>query len=126
MHWLAHQVEAVAALAPDGADPDRRRRFLTAITDLVDQVARRDGLDAVFASYDGLLVAAAGALAAETAEPMAALAQSTMDPIHVGLLGPVRQLVLIGAERKLALIRVGPVTLGLISPTAVSLAERTA
>lgn len=128
MHWLAQRVAAIAAAAPDPGLTDggaRRRAFLSEIAELVDQAANRDGLDAVFASYDGLLVAAAGRLQAE-AEPLAAFAQSTMDPIHLGTLGPLQQLLLVGMERKLALVRVGPVTIGLLSPSEVRLANATA
>lgn len=124
MHWLADRVVAVAALAPDGEVGGTRRAFLAEVSRLVEEVARRDGVEAAFASYEGLLVAVAGDRAAE-AEPLAALAQSTMDPIHVGVLGTLQQLLLVGSERKLALLRVGPVTVGLLSPSSVRLAATT-
>jgi predicted regulator of Ras-like GTPase activity (Roadblock/LC7/MglB family) len=126
VHWLADRVAAVAAQAPGpGSGADARRAFLAEIGVLVDETARRPGVDAAFASYDGLLVAVGGVPTAE-AEPFAALAQSVMDPVHVGALGPLQQLLLVGAERKLALLRIGPVTVGLMSRSGVRLAESTA
>lgn len=129
MHWLADRVATVASLAPDpGASSEtggRRHAFLEAVSALVEESSRREGIDAVFACYDGLLIATAGSMQSE-AEPLAALAQSTMDPLRVGLLGPIQQLLLVGEERKLALLRVGPVTVGLLSRSDVRLSSTTA
>lgn len=133
MHWLSDQVENLLALAPHegaGASAEARRQrraFLDAVGQLVDEVASRDGVAAAFASYEGLVVATAGDA---SFEGLAAMAQSAMEPARhaagVTELGALKQLVLIGDRNKLALIRVGPVTLGLMSPIQTVLADVTA
>lgn len=133
MHWLADRIEYLLDIAvPEGlgasdAARQRRRVFLDAVGALIDEVAARPGVSAAFASYEGLVVAAAGQ--AEF-EGLAAMAQSAMEPARhsagVSELGPLKQLVLIGERNKLALIRVGPVTVGLLSDTRTVLAEVTA
>ena len=133
MHWLATRIEHLLAIAvPEGLGAseggrERRRAFLDAVHELVDEVAARDGVTAAFASYEGLVVAAAGAAEFEA---LAAMAQSAMEPARhtagVAELGALRQLVLVGERSKLALLRVGPVTVGLLCPSGVHLAEATA
>ena len=96
----------------------------------MDEAGRRPGIGAVFASYEGLLVAVSGTSQAE-AEAPAAMAPASLEPVRAAAggalsLGALRQLVIVGEESKLALIRVGPVTVGLRSPTSVSLAVTTA
>ncbi len=131
MHWLGHRIHEM--LDRYGDDDSRvvvarRREFLDEIGALVDEISRRDGVTAAFASYEGLLVAASGL--ATDFEALAAMAQAAMVPAFdsagVIELGTLRQLVLVGDHNKLALVRVGPVTLGMVAPTDVSLAAATA
>lgn len=131
MHWLGHRIAEMLARYGDEESKialDQRHAFLDEVGSLCDEIARRDGVTAAFASYEGLLVAAAGL--ASDFEALAAMAQAAMVPAFdsagVIELGTLRQLLLVGDRQKLALVRVGPVTLGLVAPTAVSLADATA
>jgi predicted regulator of Ras-like GTPase activity (Roadblock/LC7/MglB family) len=135
VHWLSHQLATVAALSAEGPDPaveaDRRAHFLLSVSNLVEDLATRPGVSMVFASYEGLLVARAPA-GQDTSrfEAVAALSQACLEPASDSAaeieLGNLEQLVLVGDQRKLALIRVGPLTLGMVSPRDVLLAEVTA
>lgn len=131
MHWLGQRIgEMLERYGDDHArvPVDRRRAFLDEIGELVDDISRREGVTAAFASYEGLLVAAGG-LAGDF-EALAAMAQAAMVPAFdsAGIieLGTLRQLLLVGDRQKLALVRVGPVTLGMVAPSEVSLADATA
>lgn len=134
VHWLAGRIERVLDLVPDTAaagDQARKSRqvFLGEITLLVDEVAKRSGVTASFASYEGFVVASSG-VDSDLADALAAMAQSSMEPArHTAgalSLGNLRQLVIVGDKNKLALIRVGPVALGVLSPAGVNLGESTA
>lgn len=132
MHWLSERVLELSTLSEaalsGGTGRARRHEFLNQMAELVDELARREGVTAAFASFEGLLVAASGT--AEDFEALAAMAQASLVPAFdsagVVQLGTLRQLVLVGDRQKLALLRVGPVTLGIVSPSNVSLAEATA
>lgn len=134
VHWLAGRIERVLELVPDtaaGGEQARKSRkaFLGEISLLVDEVATRPGVTAAFASYEGFVVAASG-VDHDLADALAAMAQSSMEPArHTAgalSLGNLRQLVIVGDKNKLALIRVGPVSIGVLSPTDVNLGESTA
>lgn len=132
MHWLDHRIQAMLAESMDNlaGEPGRaqRRAFIEHVGELVDEIARREGVTAAFASYEGLLVAASGI--ATDFEAMAAMAQASLVPAwrsaDVLELGDLRQMLLVGEQQKLALIWVGPVTLGIVSASEVSLAAATA
>lgn len=98
MHWLADRVVAVAALAPEGAIGGTRRAYLVEVSALV---------------HEMLMPSRRGPRPEHDA------------PIHVGVLGTLQQLVLVGSERKLALLRVGPVTVGILPASHVRLASTT-
>ncbi len=125
-HWLGEQVEALQGLSGARADaaPAARRDFLSRVERVVEGAAGRPGVRAAFAAYEGLLVAESGAADFES---VAALAQRMLEPASDAwesrALGEVRQLLVVGATEKLALVRVGPVVLGVLSPVEVRLAE---
>jgi predicted regulator of Ras-like GTPase activity (Roadblock/LC7/MglB family) len=132
VHWLSTEVETALDLAraaeSDAEDARaRRRRFLDRMASIIDALGERDGLSAAFASYEGLLVATSGE--ASNFEGLAALAQAVLEPARESAselrLGALRQMVLVGEDRKLALIRVGPVVIGLVAPVGVDLAAAT-
>jgi predicted regulator of Ras-like GTPase activity (Roadblock/LC7/MglB family) len=126
VHWLSERLSSLLDLAPpSGGDPQLRKAFLDAVTTLVEEVARRPGVDVAFASCEGLPVAASGA-SREQAERLAAMAQAAFEPVSATVGGDVRQVVVVGETHKLALVRVGPVLFGLRSPADVSLAAATA
>lgn len=125
-HWLGDEVAALAdhAGAQLAAAPDARRAFLARVEQVVEGAGRRAGVSGVFASYEGLLVAMSGD---GDFESVAALAQRMLEPTadawESRALGDVRQLLVVGSREKLALVCVGPVVLGVMSPTDVRLAE---
>lgn len=133
MHWLAEQVSRVSSLVPEGRHGDaehareQRKAFLDAVGHVVEEVARRPGVTGAFASYEGLIVAHAGNA---DFEGLAAMAQSAMEPAQhaagMGHLGALQQVVIVGDRQKIALIRLGPVSLGILSASAVALANATA
>lgn len=129
-HWLAGEIARVRALAealpaatPSRDGRDARAELLEAISALVREVAGHAGVEACFASHEGLLVAVAGE--SPGFDALAAMAQHGLEPAReaaVGAaLGPLRQMVLVGETGKLALLCLGPLTLGILSPSRVDL-----
>lgn len=119
-HWLAEQVEALTRLSDGGGS---RPEFLRAVEEVVDRVAARPDITACFAAYEGLLVATAGQTA--NFDALAAAAQQAMEATQTDLLGPLDQMALVGARDKLAILRVGPILLGILSPRGSSIARST-
>jgi len=132
MHWLGQRVQQMLTEAESGfsgdAGREARRGFIDHVSELVDDIANRDGVTAAFASYEGLLVAASGI--SSDFEALAAMAQASLVPAYhsagVLELGDLRQLVIVGDSQKLALVWIGPVTVGIVSPSEVNLAAATA
>ncbi len=144
MHWLAERTAVLrdradaharlraARLAGRGApiaeEAAARQALLAEMRAVVDSLRGRDGLLAAFVSHEGLLVEGVG----EPAELEAAAAmgqlliQPAMQVQRALALGEVQQLVLVGADRKLVLIQLGDMSLGLLAPTEVLLGERLA
>lgn len=139
MHWLATRIERIEQLQVRHAQLKQRREagegvrqeenacrmdFLASVTELVAEAGRRPGVLATFAAHEGLLIATSGDT--RYCEAVAALAQTALLPAIEGAermqLGPLQQLVLVGAQGKLALIRVGDIALGLLASEEVSLA----
>lgn len=119
MHWLSEQVERVAGLAAGPSDP-----FLRAVEALVRETGGRPGVLACFAAYEGLLVATAGEGA--DFDALAATAQLTAEATEIpSLVGRLRQLVIVGEKRKLALIRLGPIVVGILTPPDTHIAAVT-
>lgn len=125
-HWLGDAVEGLARHpgAQGDAAPTVRGDFLARVEQVVDGAGQRPGVDGVFAAYEGLLVAQSGN---GDFESFAALAQRLLEPTadawESRALGRVRQLLVVGTREKLALVCVGPVVLGVMSPVDVRLAE---
>ncbi len=140
MHWLAGEFEAVAARAEAlaalrrrraaGEDVPRREEararaaFRDRLGELVEAVSRRPGVLGCVAAHEGLLVAAAGD--APDFEAVAAVAQSAVLSGHDAAdklrLGDLRQVLVVGERGKLAVLRVGDMTVGVLAPEEVSLA----
>jgi predicted regulator of Ras-like GTPase activity (Roadblock/LC7/MglB family) len=140
MHWLAGRLGALserharfaelrlarpADASPPTEEVTARAAFFVDLSDLVAEIAAHDGVVAAFAEHDGLLVALAGA--ADAADAMAAMAATVVAPARraaVALdLGPVEQLVLVGGRRKLALVVVGDLSIGILAPAEARLAQ---
>jgi predicted regulator of Ras-like GTPase activity (Roadblock/LC7/MglB family) len=140
MHWFAEHVEELRTLSeqharakaardravtPEGQDQEVRAReqFTRAVDDVVGRISERDGVTACFVSHDGLLAARRGD--ADDFEALAAVAQSCAstgrDAAKSLALGSLQQMLLIGEQHKLALIVLGQLVLGIVSPTTTQL-----
>lgn len=136
MHWLAEQVREIDALAEQhrrlqaaegNSAPALRARegLLLALGRLAEQVAARPGVLASFVAHEGLLLARGGhtgdfdALAALGDQCVRTCAETA----RTLALGGARQVVIVGTERKLALVPVGQMVLGIVSGEATRLAE---
>jgi predicted regulator of Ras-like GTPase activity (Roadblock/LC7/MglB family) len=138
MHWLAeqieelHQLESVHDTSRERGDSkiqsQARVILIGAVRQLVQDVATRDGVTASFAAYEGLLVDSAGGSAnfdalAAMGQRLISTANEASDPL---LLSHVHQMVVIGDEQKVVLFQIGDLTVGILGPAAVTLAERLA
>ena len=134
MHWLASEVERLLTLSEGylqpsavkgGVDKAERTRaqFLGAVRGMVQDVAKHPGVTACFACHDGLVLAGSGR--GVDFEALSAMAQACMavskDAASALSLGRVQQLVLVGNEHKLALLAVGQLSIGILSPCDVEL-----
>jgi predicted regulator of Ras-like GTPase activity (Roadblock/LC7/MglB family) len=140
MHWLASEVERLLALSetlmqPAGGSrvvresgvnrlPEKSRaQFLGAVRGMVQEVARHPGVTACFACHDGLVLAGSGK--GVDFEALSAMAQACLtvskDAASALSLGRVQQFVLVGNEHKLALLAVGQLSIGILSPRDVEL-----
>lgn len=132
-HWLSAELGHVRSLAgafaaareaDDGGSKAARERYLSALNTLVEQIAAHPGVTSAFCAHQGLPLAAAGEAA--EAELLAAMAEWCLVPA-VGAarsleLGELRQMVISGERRKLALLQVGEISLGVLCPSEVNLA----
>ncbi len=102
-----------------------RTEFLSGLRAVVQQIARRRGVSGCFVANEGLLVEAVGD--GLDFEALAAMAQWCETPAEHAAktlaLGTVQQILIVGSRDKLALIRLGRMTLGIVSPTSIQLAE---
>ena len=143
MHWLEERVKLLynselqywenrrTADAVDKGLLGRRRdrefraSFLGDIKQLVQTVSEVDGITGCIACHDGLLVAKSGKLS--DFEAVAAVAQeciSYADKSTVPLqLGRLRQISIIGDRAKLALVVVGDIAVGIVSPVETILSQ---
>ncbi|MFO0591607.1 MAG: roadblock/LC7 domain-containing protein [Polyangiaceae bacterium] len=136
MHWLSDRIVEINALAEEhgsyvGAARNSpaalrgRESLLRSLGRLVEEVASRPGVRASFVSHDGLLLAQAGGAA--DFEALAALGgqcvRTCSDTARHLDLGGARQVLIVGSERKLALLPMGQMILGILSDEATRLAE---
>ncbi|HMV68844.1 MAG TPA: hypothetical protein PKA64_18485 [Myxococcota bacterium] len=134
MHWLAERLrslrdthgEVLQATGSQAAAPSwEREEFLVALGGLVRDVAAHEGVIGAFAEYQGLVVDVAGA--EDGAEAFAAAAsrmvQSGREAAGMVQLGELQQLLLVGDARKVALIVLGPMSVGVVAGSEVRLAR---
>lgn len=128
-HWLGAELAELAVDPGARAEAAREERqaFLGRLDELVVAAAGRPGVRAAFVAFDGMLVASAGRA---DFDAVASLAQRLLVPAAdawaARALGRIHQLLVVGEREKLALVQVGPVVLGLLSPVGVRLADATA
>jgi predicted regulator of Ras-like GTPase activity (Roadblock/LC7/MglB family) len=137
VHWLSEQLAHLDTTVTqlhqlrsgreDGVPTAEERAARAALRDgltmLVAELSARPGVVASFAAQDGLLVDGQGDR--NTLEAMAAMSQTVFHASEsagqaLGL-GPVRQVLLSGADRKVVFFAVGEVRLGVLAPVDVDL-----
>ena len=141
MHWLAEQVAELTELSQrchlhserwikregvsDSGDAEARATFMSALRKVIEQIGQRDGVLGCFAAHDGLVVDSTGESA--DYEALAAMSQwcvtSAYQVAETLSLGSLQQILLIGSDKKLALVQLGQMTLGILAPTSVQLSE---
>lgn len=141
MHWLAEQLGQLHALASrhrqykelseknvaGSADAEKQARtaFLSSVHELVQEISRRQGVEACFAAHEGLLVEIGGQLA--EFEALGAMAASCIQAAEKAAdslaLGEMNQMVIIGERQKLALFAVGGMALGILAKSSTGLAQ---
>jgi predicted regulator of Ras-like GTPase activity (Roadblock/LC7/MglB family) len=132
MHWLGDRLRNLrdeyedvlhAATSQKPAPSWEREAFLVALGGLVRDVAAHAGVIGAFAEYEGLVVDVAGA--EEGAEALAAAAsrmvQEGREAAGMVQLGDLQQLLLVGESRKVALIVLGPMSVGVVASSDVRL-----
>lgn len=133
MHWLSDHVETIREAArahaalrearqsagevPTPEEADARRALREAVDATIAALGQRPELIGCFVAHEGLLVAGHGDRA--MLEAAAAVSATLLDAAPSGAdplgLGEVAQLVVIGAARKLVLVDVGGLVLGLVA-----------
>ncbi len=138
-HWLERQIGQLHQLfarymqaraqpgneaRDDRAKSAARSEFTAMLDSTLHAIAAHDGITACVATFEGLVLAQAGAL--PDFEALAAVSEDSFRNAMRGgdtiALGPVEQMVIIGAEHKLALFRIGGLVLGILSPRRTPLA----
>jgi predicted regulator of Ras-like GTPase activity (Roadblock/LC7/MglB family) len=134
MHWLADGIGALHQLADrhlrvrqlGAPDLERKAReeLMNAVHDLVTTAGAKEGVIGCFAAYEGLLISTAGDT---DFEAQAATTQGFLwhafDNSETLALGPIKQMVIVGENSKVALIPIGVITIGIMGPTATNLSE---
>ncbi|MEZ4241049.1 MAG: roadblock/LC7 domain-containing protein [Myxococcota bacterium] len=139
-HWLAGQLDELDALARDRDHRAReasqghgdeavartaRDEFLRAIDRFVTAVSQREHVLACVVGHEGLVLATGGDLA--DAETLAAVSQVWLASAQTGAeqvkLGPLTQMVVIGAAFKVALFQAGGMSIAILAPTGADLAS---
>lgn len=140
MHWLESQLAELDRLAEDYFAAQRqptadivnvseatrlkRAAFIDAVQCLVEQVARIDGISACAAYHEGLILAQSAE--AENSDAFGAVIQESILAAQRGRLplnlGAIQQIVIVGADNKLAMLSIGPIILCISSSSAVNLA----
>ncbi len=137
MHWFDTQLQDLKKLAEayeagkinsageyDEAARFRRTAFIDAIQVLVESVVRSSGIAGCVACHDGLILAQAG-----TVVDTDALGAVIQESIRIAerseeilALGEIQQIVIVGAQNKIAMITMGTITLSVLSPVDINLA----
>jgi hypothetical protein len=136
MHWLndalyeiqdilQRQSVFVGAMADDLETARLDRDLEKLLSALVQRIAACDGIEAILASKGEVLMASAGPLIDYVALSEASHgAQWAMEKVAKAYdLGAIRQNVLIGEHKKLAMFTVGSVTIAMVCPNDLVLAN---
>lgn len=139
MHWFESQLAELDRLAEDyvaaqGQPADdivnisartrlKRAQFVDAVQVLVDKVSKIEGISACAAYHDGLILAQSAD--ASNMDAFGAIIQETIRAAQQGRaslsLGDIQQIVIVGADNKLAMLSVGPIILCISSPSDINL-----
>lgn len=139
MHWFESQLAELDRLAEEyvaaqGQPADdivnisartrlKRAQFVDAVQALVDKVSKIEGISACAAYHDGLILAQSAD--ASNRDAFGAIIQETIRAAQQGRtslgLGDIQQIVIVGADNKLAMLSVGPIILCISSPSDINL-----
>ena len=102
----------------------KRSRFIDTVQGLVNDVSNIKGITACAAYHDGLILAQSKAI--PTGEAFGATIQETMQAAQQGAnildLGPIEQIVIVGAKQKVAMLSIGTLVFCIASPKHINLA----
>ena len=141
MHWFESQLKALNKLADkyvvsqkkpaanivkSSADMRKSRsQFIEAVQALVDNVSKVKGIAACAAYHDGLILAHSNQ--ALNIDAFGATVQESLHAAQQGAemlnLGDIEQIVIVGANNKVAMLSVGPLMLCIACPKHISLAS---
>ncbi len=139
MHWLDSQLQVLYKLAETyqnsrstGSEKDSheqirqsRAEFIDQVQQLTESIVKLADISACVAVHDGLILAQAGNLIDSDALGMMIQETVAIGERSKGLLslGEIQQIVMVGEKNKIAMLSVGQLTLGIVSPKQVNLAE---
>jgi len=136
MSWLAEALDDLreasrkhAVMVGDNSSEDERQAVATelqeGVVQVVQQLGKLDGVTAAFACQGEAVLEKEGFV--PDFDNLSSTTRSLRGALDVASesfrLGGMSQTVLVGAEHKLALFSIGDVTLGVLTPTGVSLAQ---
>jgi hypothetical protein len=122
---LGRQSILVGAMADDLENARLDRDLEKLLSALVQRIAACDGVEAILGSKGEVLMASAGPLIDYVALSEASHgAHWAMEKVaNAYELGPIRQTVLVGEHKKLAIFTVGSVNIAIVCSTHIVLAE---
>lgn len=140
MHWFQTQLAELSRLADEYALTQqqsasnivnvsekmrlKRAEFIDALQVLVDQVGKIKGISSCAAYHDGLILAQSAPIASTDA--FGATVQENARAARQGAallgLGDVEQIVIVGAQNKVAMLNIGPLILCISCPKDINLA----
>ncbi len=141
MHWFESQIAELISLADNYAEQNSSRQhepspynqasnisrgeFVSALNNVVANVAMHTGVSGCLISYDGLVMAMAGEV-----PDFEALAAVTQECVQAGTkgakmldIGDVQQMVIVGSKQKIAIVTIGGLALCVLCPKTTVLSS---
>lgn len=123
MRWISERIARALELVPAPHAPrPERAAFLEEVDRLAQEVATRPGVDGALIAYEGLLVASSRDGLDASAAVVQLLREGASRATRELVLGELQQTVVVGSERKIAIIALGPFSLGVLAASRVDLA----
>jgi len=137
MHWFDSQLQVLYQLAEayqkcrnnsfDDAEETRKTRteFINSVQELVDSVVKLSNISGCVAGHDGFILAKAGSVV--DSDALGVMLQESMliaeRSNKLLALGKIQQIVIVGEKNKIAMISIGQLTLGIVCPKHINLAD---